>query len=208
MKYLRLRDLMRGGQLTILKCRMQPSESRKLVIILRGPPGVGKTTIGRKICAVARERGRTVKMVNLDHGWLAHERPSRSGGAARYPELVSCPEDVIVVELAQGEPSLADAPGDGATRNPLEWINLVRPERQVFSFFLWAEWEQLEPRLIARREPNLAFAKRCFDLHKTDPLFRTFAERGGIPEQQVPADKTPDEICELVLRVVCPSATC
>ena len=169
------------------------SEHQKLAIILRGPPATGKSTVAEAICASARTCGYSAKVVNLDQGWLAHERPSRHGGPARYPELVSCSEDLLVVELAQGEPSLLGVAGEGATHNPLEWLSLIMPEWQVFSFLLWADWDQLSARLRGCGEVALGFFESCFRLHQSDPLFHDFAIRAGIPEQRIlVSDKPPN----------------
>jgi len=106
---------------------------------------------------------------------------------------------VLVVELAQGEPSLVGVAGEGATHNPLEWLSLIMPERQVFSFLLWADWDQLAARLRGRGETELGFFEKCFRLHQSDPLFRDFGDRAGIPEQRISVvGKTTKEICDLI----------
>jgi len=179
---------------------MKVNIDRKLAIILRGPPATGKSTIAEAICASASTSGRSAKMVNLDHGWSANERPAQNGGPARYPELVSCEEDVLVIELAQGEPCLIGVPGEGATLNPSEWLNLIKPGRAVFSFLLWADWDHLAAWLRKRGATDLGFFEKCYRLHQDDALFRDFAVRGGILEQRISVpDKTPTEICELIL---------
>jgi tRNA uridine 5-carbamoylmethylation protein Kti12 len=85
----------------------------KLLIILRGPPGTGKTTVADEICRIVTAAGRSAAHVNLDNAWCAHERPAKKSSQERYPELVSRMEDVLVVEVAQGQPSLLEVPGDG-----------------------------------------------------------------------------------------------
>jgi hypothetical protein len=177
----------------------------KLLIILRGPPGTGKSTIAKEIRRIVNETGRRAAIVSLDCGWCAHERPAKQSSQEKYSELVSRTEDVLVVELAQGEPSLLGVSGDGATHNPQEWLSLVG-DRRVFCFRLWAEWEELRDRLKTRgeSEASLDFLKKCFDLHRTDPLFHNFAERAGIPEMQVDVStKTEAEIFDTIVSA-CP----
>src|SRR5260370_38635997 len=97
----------------------------KLLIILRGPPGTGKTTVAEEILRIANETGRTAAIVNLDHDWCAHQRPAKQSSEEKYPELVSRMEDVLVVELAQVEPSLLGVWDDSATPNSPAWLSLL-----------------------------------------------------------------------------------
>src|SRR5277367_1605436 len=93
-------------------------DAPKLLIILRGPPGTGKSTVADEIRRIAISSSRTAAIVNLDNGWCADQRPAKQEGQEKYPELVGRTQDVIIVELAQGEPSLLGVSGDGATHIP------------------------------------------------------------------------------------------
>jgi hypothetical protein len=105
--------------------------SRKVAIILRGPPGAGKT-------AVARELRRRLQVTNsfviLDNFWYPGEQ--RFEGPARYSDLVDdC--DALIVELGYGEPEPENFAG--ATKNPGEWLHILEAAgREVFLFLLWA----------------------------------------------------------------------
>jgi len=100
-----------------------------MAVIVRGPTAAGKSTVISAIEAGCAARRLSCRRVSLDDGWGAEERRSRPGPASeRYRDL-STDEDVVIVELAWGEP-VGGAPG--ATRAPNEWVDLLRHERQVF----------------------------------------------------------------------------
>ncbi|HEX4609049.1 MAG TPA: hypothetical protein VH092_12655, partial [Urbifossiella sp.] len=79
-------------------------------IILRGPPGVGKTTVRELLRS---HLGRTARHINLDEYWGKGEwRYSQPD--FRYADLQLATEPVLLVELGWGEPPGLAFPG--ATR--------------------------------------------------------------------------------------------
>lgn len=71
-------------------------------IILRGPPGGGKTTTARKLIERLGD-SRATKIV-LDEWWSPGE-PRFEGGPGRYRDLWGKTSDVLVLELGWGEPA-------------------------------------------------------------------------------------------------------
>lgn len=103
--------------------------TRKLAIVLRGPPGAGKTPVANELRR--RIRG-TTGFVRLDDFWCQGEK--RFAGQCRYWDLVDN-SDVLIVELGYGEP--APEVFFGATRNPGEWLSVLEAAgREVFFFLL------------------------------------------------------------------------
>lgn len=124
--------------------------THKLAILLRGPTGIGKTTIAR---ALLRKLGATLQEpIVLDHGWGYGERRF-NGGTGRYEDLRGHQDDVIVVELGWGEP--AGEGFQGATRNPAEWFNILQQEgRDLFLIRLEADSAELVRRAEHRCRPR------------------------------------------------------
>ena len=82
---------------------------RKVAIVLRGPPGAGKSNVARALELLHSNSGR----VELDQYWGIGEK--RFVGSCRYWDLRN-PPDFLIVELGYGEPDGEAFPG--ATKCP------------------------------------------------------------------------------------------
>ena len=81
----------------------------KIALILRGPPGAGKSTVAKILLALCPSS----VWVELDRHWGKGEKRFLKSG--RYWDLRD-PRKVLIVELGWGEPLGGRFPG--ATRNP------------------------------------------------------------------------------------------
>ncbi len=117
-----------------------------MALVVRGPPGIGKSTVLRAIWERRIESGETCAFANLDDGerWTATV-PARE----RYGDLLGRNEPVLLVELCNGEPNYGreDHTERGPNRNPREWVDLLRVEREVKLVRLHATWATCEQRL-------------------------------------------------------------
>ena len=121
--------------------------------VLRGPAGVGKSTVRRKIKALWEEQGKSCVDLELDHGWGAGEmRLEGRTSEQRYADLVARAADLLIVELAYGEPRGDLGPAGGASDDPRAWAEILRAERDVTYVRLTAPWAVVEQRL--REDPN------------------------------------------------------
>lgn len=119
--------------------------SVRKAIILRGPPGVGKSAICKLLQA---HLGDTSRHINLDAYWGKGEW-RYAQPAFRYADLQLATEPVLVVELAWGEPDGLIFPG--ATRGAAEWMDILhQARRELFPFFLTADWGDILKRLTER----------------------------------------------------------
>jgi hypothetical protein len=114
-------------------------------IILRGPPGVGKSAVREQLQS---HLGKSARYINLDAYWGKGEW-RYSQPEFRYADLQLATEPVLLVELVWGEPSGMTFPG--ATRGANEWVAILqKAKRQIFPFLLIAEWKDILERLMAR----------------------------------------------------------
>jgi hypothetical protein len=117
--------------------------SRRIAIILHGPPGTGKSTLSDEIY-----RRLPARHISLDGGWMPGEIRHR-GGPGRYADLATAVERVLLIELGCGEP--LDMSFAGATRGAPEWICALKQSgREVFGFRLLAEPDDAAQRIEER----------------------------------------------------------
>jgi hypothetical protein len=183
---------------------------RTFAIVLRGPTGVGKTTVGQTLLGLLNQPSDS--LVNLDNGW-SDEEFRCTLVPERYPDLRQRRERVLVIELANGEPVRNvnqfmrstgpvepgfwyGSPGPGATANPTEWVDLLRLEgREPHSFLLSIDWQTA----CVRRGESVQL-RRWHDLY-SQPIWVNFASRAGIPEERISVyAATPQEIATTILR--------
>jgi shikimate kinase len=179
---------------------------RKLAVVLRGPIAVGKSTVANELLAHFNQC--PGQLVNLDDGWA--NRPDESGrrytrsGGERYRDLVGRAEEVLVLELAHGEPSLCQLRSEpGATLNPQEWADLLRLDgRQIKLFFLYAESNESERRLKKRGEFDFAFLRKSHELHAT-AAWRELPSRIGVEEYVIDTTNlSPREVAQQILSIL------
>jgi hypothetical protein len=176
--------------------------TRKVAIILRGPPAVGKSSIRDRI--VARLGGQaTVRTVNLDAYWGPPHEWRYNEVAFRYADLQLAKEPVLVVALSSGEPPDLSFPG--ATRAAQEWVALLRQSgREVFPFLLWMDWNAAVTRLLARHRCNLHQVMRELGLYSLYEHQHQLATFPAIPHFQehriVTSSRTVDNVADEILQ--------
>ena len=120
--------------------------TKRIAIVLRGPMGVGKSTVADELC---RLLSAGPKIVLDDH--------YQSRGPARDAIFTARKEDALVIELGCGEP--LDLSFDGFTRAAVAWHEALRRDgREVHLFKLWAEWQTVRQNMSLRRSDQLLWA--------------------------------------------------
>ncbi|OWK36746.1 hypothetical protein [Fimbriiglobus ruber] len=170
-------------------------------IILRGPPGVGKSAVRKQLQA---HLGKSGRHINLDAYWGKDEW-RYAEPEFRYADLQLAKEPVLVVELAWGEPDGLTSPG--ATRGANEWMGILQKvKREIYPFFLTAEWKDILKRLTDRNghEANhnvLAELGRASFYEHKHPLF-SYPELPGITERTIDTTgKTAEAVAEAIKKV-------
>jgi hypothetical protein len=175
------------------------SPDRKAVI-LRGPPGVGKSAVCQLLRYHLQKSGRHI---NLDAYWGKGEW-RYAHPEFRYADLQLAPEPVLVVELAWGEPDGLAFPG--ATRGAGEWIGILqRAGREVVPFYLTATWGDILKRLMERHGKDAhhdVFAelgRASFYEHK-HYLF-SYPDLPGITERTIDTTgKTAESVADVIIK--------
>ena len=75
---------------------MLDKPKRKLAIILRGPPAIGKSTTSRLLAE--KMLPETAARIDLDKGWGQHEDKRYPHREGRYADLRDS-SDVLIIEL-------------------------------------------------------------------------------------------------------------
>lgn len=171
-------------------------------LIVRGPPGSGKTTLVEAVLAKGRAQGVSCARVHLDDGWGPGEVHRQRGAtaAARYPCLVQRPESLLVVDLALGEPGFAQTDELGATRRPREWVALLQRQHDVVLVRLRAPWLVCQARIQARRQ-QVAWIHPWGHAVINDDAWR-FAETAGLRETIVDAERPAADVLADVLALL------
>ena len=123
-----------------------PADTRRVAVVLHGPPTAGKSQVGQEI--QGRYESERVELISLDAGWAPGER-RHTGGRGRYEDLRNAQAPILILELACGEPT--DLSFRGATRGAQEWVSVLQDSgRLVFPFLLWLEWPDAVERVMNR----------------------------------------------------------
>jgi thymidylate kinase len=155
--------------------------ARKIAIVLRGPPGSGKTEVAQVLEGLFSGR---CAFVNLDQFWVQGEK--RFVGSCRYWDLDD-PRDVLIIELGYGEPWPRSF--DGATRNPKEWLRVLQnAKREVFLFRLDVPVEETLARTCHRMRPIDATTAATLYGTGHDCSTEVFTERAAMHGQEVVID--------------------
>ncbi len=177
------------------------SDEQKIAIILHGPPTTGKTTISSEIC---RRMAGEARWIHLDQGWGGPGDPKDRSKESGYSDIQNARERVLILELADGEPS--DPNVKGATRGAERWARLLREDgRELFAYLLSRNWPDAVRRLVERHEGNfdrfLAQLRTYVRYHASDrPM--AFPAAAGLNEHEiVTSGRTVDEVVnEIMMR--------
>jgi RecA/RadA recombinase len=173
-------------------------------LIVRGPPGSGKSTLVDSLVAQRKAAGQTCEKVHLDDGWNpgeVHRQPAATA-ATRYPSLVLRRESLLVVDLALAEPAFAQTDELGASRRPREWVALLQRNHDVLLVRLRARWATCEPRILAR-EGRIAWWHVWGHAVIQEDAWR-FAERVGLSETLVDAERPAAAVLADVAKLLPP----
>ncbi len=155
--------------------------ARKIAIVLRGPPGSGKTEVSRSLEGLFAGR---CAIANLDQFWVQGEK--RFGGRCRYWDLDD-PREVLIIELGYGEPWPRSF--DGATKNPKEWLQVLQEaQRQVFLFLLHIPGDESRLRTCHRMDSAAALEAAARYEAGQDCATDVFTRRAGMLGQEVVID--------------------
>jgi hypothetical protein len=174
--------------------------SVRKAIILRGPPGVGKSAV----CKLLRSHiGESARHIDLDAYWGKGEW-RYSHPEFRYADLQLAQEPVLIVELAWGEPDGLAFPG--ATRGADEWMGMLQQaKREVVAFYLTAEWGDILKRLTERHGRDaqhhvLAELGRASFYEHKHPLF-SYPNLPGIAERTIDTTgKSAESVAEAIIK--------
>jgi hypothetical protein len=173
-------------------------------LILRGPPGVGKTTLIGSLIEARRAQGETCARAHLDDGWGAGEVRRTPGAPVeqRYPDLVNRPEDLLVVDLCLAEPDFAQTDEPGANRRPREWVDLLRAERDpIVLVRLRAPWWPICHHRVQQREGRIGWNHPWAHAVLNEDAWR-FADTVGLNEHLIDAARPAAAVLADVLQLL------
>jgi len=161
---------------------------KKVAIVIRGPPGAGKTSLIRELEAnVSKEM--TVRCLTLDHhsGAPSNHRPRN------YHNMGSLSEDCVLIELGDG--------GD-ATRNPDKWVGkLTSQGYSVHLFLLKAPLDELRKRTSIRKDWLDGLTLGSWNSYRYDQNFIGFHKKLGLDQVEIDTTQaTSSEAAEIILR--------
>jgi len=172
---------------------------RKFAVVFRAPPGVGKSTLIDRL--LQRFGTDHCARRSLDKGWGFGPEDFQLDPQTRYGTLKdeeARNKDVLFIELGFGEIRipLRLSNGDahyfldarpGATRNPAEWVRILKAQgRVVHSFLLWAEWDDVKRRILADTKPrDLEDHKITYLIYGRPEFSGDFARSAGIREDRI-----------------------
>ncbi len=168
-------------------------KARKIAVILRGPPAIGKSSVTRLLAQ--KMLPGTTKQIDLDQGWGRDQNWRFSAGPGRYADLKAT-EDLLVLELGCGEPCAGVA---GATLNPREWVSILEAEgRQVHAFLLWTDYDTWQRRLLVKvpgGDPGAHEYYRLFERQE----WKDFPAKAGVREEPIDTSAIDEKgVAELI----------
>jgi len=185
---------------------MSETTKRKIAVVLRGPPSIGKTSVTNLLAAKLLPG--SMKGIDLDDGWGKDQNRRFPAGAGRYADLKT-PEDLLVLELGCGEPGGGVL---GATLNPREWVSILESERrQIHAFLLWTDYGTWQKRLLMKVPQGDLGAHDYYRLFERDEWMQ-FPAKAGMAEELIDTtminqQQVADLICHRIQSVSLPSAS-
>jgi hypothetical protein len=170
--------------------------SRKVAVVLRGPPGAGKSNVANALQVLYPKNSR----VELDRFW--GDGQQRFLGNCRYWDL-SNQADLLIIELGFGEPVGEVFPG--ATKNPREWIAVLeRDNRIVLFFYLEVSEAEALSRVAQRVDLSPSYAKLADARYQPGGVCssKVFSALIGSPHSEEVIDTEKNDLASTVARIV------
>jgi hypothetical protein len=165
--------------------------TKKIAVVLRGPMGVGKSTVADQVCRLLNAGAKIV----LDDHYEAR-------GRERDALFTGRQNDALVIELGCGEP--LDLTFNGFTRDAEAWCGLLRQAgREVYFFKLWADWATVHQNMASRRSSHLLSATLWHRAYSTGLDIVTLPSPLRGLEQTINVDsKSPTQVAEEIVAAI------